>query len=537
MKANLSLSLLIFISPFAISQQTRQAVVELAPHQLNRVALRLDDGTIAHKASALAEVPIRDATPFMAYFVVWYAESWTAGNQLGITFSDGQTSTEPMPVHPDEHAESEGGRHVSQLYFLEKNQRKLRLQYHGSVGIDSIAVHFFDPGNSQAPAENAVVRRSACPCPQPAYRSRLDWCPDGSCPPDPTPVITNVTHLIVHHSAGNNTSNDWAAVVRSIWFLHVNGNLWDDIGYNWLVDPNGILYEGRGDGLLGAHYCGKNGGTMGVCVMGNYTSVPPTPEAVGKLESLLAWKACDVNIDPLGTGYHASSASNLKRISGHRDGCTTSCPGDAFYPDLQNVRQSVFCQIENNCQGGYVPTPANLQASNVLPAQVRLEWKDNATNDTGYRIERSTGTNTSFVQLVDLPPNSFSYIDYGVVSNQNYYYRVKALSGCFESTYSNEAFVSTVVTATGGETAAGQFRVFPNPASERVTVSLENDWWGEVRLELRDAAGRQAQAGRILEKTGYVLSAEFNVEGLPGGAYWVRWWQDGKAVLVPFFKN
>ena len=84
--------------------------------------------------------------------------------------------------------------------------------------------------------------------------------------------------MVVHHSAGANEARDWAAVMRSIWVLHVAGNGWNDIGYNFLIDPNGVIYEGRagGDGVIGAHFSGVNTGTMGVSMVGTFSSQAPT---------------------------------------------------------------------------------------------------------------------------------------------------------------------------------------------------------------------------------------------------------------------
>jgi hypothetical protein len=170
---------------------------------------------------------------------------------------------------------------------------------------------------------------------------RTDWCPNGDCPEHPDPAFAPVTHLVIHHSAGTNEANDWAAIVRAIWDLHVNGNGWSDIGYNWLIDPEGRVYEGRSNDAIGAHFCAKNTGTVGICVMGNFTNEAPKGAAVESLVDLLSWKACAYDIDPLGEAYHASSAEILPDIIGHRDGCSTACPGDMFYPLLPAVRDAV----------------------------------------------------------------------------------------------------------------------------------------------------------------------------------------------------
>jgi hypothetical protein len=130
-----------------------------------------------------------------------------------------------------------------------------------------------------------------------------------------------------------------------IYELHVAGNGWDDVGYNYLIDPNGVVYEGRGNDVRGAHFCGKNTGTMGVCMLGTFTNVAPSDAAREALANLLAWKSCDRDLDPLGQAYHAASGLELPRIAAHRNGCATACPGDAFYPLLPQVRQATAAAI------------------------------------------------------------------------------------------------------------------------------------------------------------------------------------------------
>ncbi|NDC78768.1 MAG: hypothetical protein EBZ67_12980, partial [Chitinophagia bacterium] len=144
-----------------------------------------------------------------------------------------------------------------------------------------------------------------------------------------------------------NTSSDWPAVVLSIWNSHVNTNGWADIGYNYLIDPLGRLYEGRGggDNVTGAHFCGTNGGTMGTCMLGTYTTTSISDTARRMLTRILAWKACGSNINPTGSSWHTSSARNLNHVSGHRDGCATECPGDMTYAELPALRTAVANHI------------------------------------------------------------------------------------------------------------------------------------------------------------------------------------------------
>lgn len=183
--------------------------------------------------------------------------------------------------------------------------------------------------------------------PKPPVVTRTEWgCPDGQITTHGSLNYTSVTHLIVHHtfSPSGPINGDWAAAVRSIWNSHVFTNGWADIGYNYVIDQNGVIYEGRagGDNVVGAHFSGVNGGTMGVVIIGDFTAAPPPPAALDSLKRLLAWKADQRGIDPTGQSRHAASGLVLNIISGHRDGPgATECPGDAFYPLLPNIRVDV----------------------------------------------------------------------------------------------------------------------------------------------------------------------------------------------------
>jgi uncharacterized protein (TIGR03437 family) len=183
--------------------------------------------------------------------------------------------------------------------------------------------------------------------PKPPVVTRTEWgCPDGQVTTHGTLSYTTVTHLIVHHTATGNEApgNDWAAAVRSIWNFHIFTNGWADIGYNYLIDPNGVIYEGRagGDNVLGAHFSGVNAGTMGVSMLGTFTSVAPSAKAMASLRRILAWKADQRAIDPAGTARHAASGRDLQNISGHRDGPgSTECPGNSLYPLLPALRTEV----------------------------------------------------------------------------------------------------------------------------------------------------------------------------------------------------
>lgn len=194
--------------------------------------------------------------------------------------------------------------------------------------------------------DGSMGRTYDCTCPQPLHIPRTSWGLafglDGDIYIGP-PTHTEVTHLIVHHSAGTNVSNNWSGVVASIFDLHVNVNGWQDIGYNWLVDPNGVIYEGRGggDNIQGAHMCGYNSNTMAVCLLGNFVNTSPSPLALQALKKILAWKSCLENIEPDQSSGINSYTGFMMNISGHKDGCGpnyTACPGEFMYSKMDSVR-------------------------------------------------------------------------------------------------------------------------------------------------------------------------------------------------------
>lgn len=197
--------------------------------------------------------------------------------------------------------------------------------------------------------ETYEMNKASEPCKLQSYCSRRCWC--DTCPKDPTPVSTIPTHLIIHHSAGFTTAPDYKQVVAYYWDFHVNTNGWDDIGYNWLIDPNGVIYEGRGHNTLGAHFSCMNSKSLGICLIGNYENQFPSDTSIGSLISLIGYEAYANNIDASGSSLHTPSQLFLPNISSHRDGNSatapgscpkgTACPGDSLYALLPQIRVAV----------------------------------------------------------------------------------------------------------------------------------------------------------------------------------------------------
>lgn len=321
--------------------------------------------------SQIISVPIEKPEPFLTLAINCEGDflSYTSSH-FSVRFSeDGKNFSEWISLDVEEDNQPINGSLSSSLLFLTEKAKQIqyKIELSDKGTIEKINIWFSSPGKTPQKLLNeiAMVRNeieltdSLNDFPKPAMVTRTQWgCPQGQ-GSQWTPSYMPVSHLIVHHSAGSNSSSDWAAVVRSIWNLHTNTNGWGDVGYNFLIAPDGTLFEGRsgGDDAVGAHFCGYNNNTMGTCMMGTYTSVPPTNNAVNKLISLLTWKCAQKGIHPLLTSFHASSNRNLRHISGHRDGCSTECPGTIMYNTLPTVQQNVFNNLTGIAPRVYTSIP------------------------------------------------------------------------------------------------------------------------------------------------------------------------------------
>src|SRR6185369_298026 len=119
----------------------------------------------------------------------------------------------------------------------------------------------------------------------------------------PPTYAKSVQFALVHHTAGSNsyTASQSAAIVRGIEVYHVKGNGWNDIGYNFLVDKYGQVFEGRAGGIernvIGAHSQGFNTGSVGIAVIGTYDKSGLPVPARTALEQLLSWRLDVAHVD------------------------------------------------------------------------------------------------------------------------------------------------------------------------------------------------------------------------------------------------
>jgi len=233
---------------------------------------------------------------------------------------------------------------------------------------------------------------------QPPIIARRAWA--GDLEPRFPPIYGDVRLAFVHHSVTANgySRGEVPAILRSIYYFHTRVRGWNDIGYNFAVDAYGRIWEARAGGIdqavVGAQAGGYNLESFGAVLLGDFDATLPTSTARRALAHLVAWKLAlhgvpisgrvTVEVDPSDafyTRFRPGQLVSLPRIAGHRDGCTTDCPGDDMYfngmPPLRHaVAQLTGRQIKLTLEVGppprskhSVPPYAIARGTKIQPAR------------------------------------------------------------------------------------------------------------------------------------------------------------------------
>ncbi|MEU9332191.1 peptidoglycan recognition protein [Streptomyces sp. NPDC048290] len=199
---------------------------------------------------------------------------------------------------------------------------------------------------------------------KPPVISQAEW--GASTDYDGTPSYgTEIKAAVVHHTGGDldNTVScaDSPAYMRTLQQSHFARGYFD-VGYNFVVDKCGQIFEGRSGGMdlpvVGAHDIGFNTNTLGVSYIGNFETAEPSPAALDALARVVAWKFGMYGIDPTGqvtltSGIDKGVDGNkvakgesitLPRVFGHRDTNSTLCPGLNLYPKLPLIAELAKAQ-------------------------------------------------------------------------------------------------------------------------------------------------------------------------------------------------
>ncbi|WP_256361747.1 peptidoglycan recognition protein [Streptomyces sp. TRM70350] len=208
-------------------------------------------------------------------------------------------------------------------------------------------------------AHPLAAARATAPhtAPRPPVVPRAAWLGQGGTPrKQPPPRYDDkVVAVFVHHTDSPNTYRcaDTPRIIRDLYAGQTGTRAWDDIGYNFLVDRCGTIYEGRAGGVdrpvTGAHTLGFNHRTTGIAAIGTFTAGAEVPRVMTEaIAALAAWKLGLSGTDPradvrlISSNSHsrfaAGTPATLPALAGHNDGYMTTCPGAALTARLPEIR-------------------------------------------------------------------------------------------------------------------------------------------------------------------------------------------------------
>ena len=498
-------------------------------------------------ALGVADPPFVAVTPILHYAgpIDEAAGIWLQAS------ADGRSWGQWIEVQPDPHIEAAADRLYGNLVFFPATAHYLRYRLSPPANQArplELRLDIINPGasvpvpDSVPPRAKRIAAAGAEPYALPDYVPRRSWgsslgLEDASF--RMTPIT--VTHLWVHHSAGQTNSRDFAAVVRAYFTYHTQTHGWADIGYNWLVDPRGTLYQGRAfrrhstSGAItmdvqGAHARGANARSIGVCMIGDYTAQIPAEIGLRKFVELFAWKARQMPLDVLSTG--PINARTYDIVSGHRDISNTACPGDTFYPYLPMLRQRVHALL-------YPPIVADLEArddspdasatqlsATVHPQGSRTVWYF----EYGTRAGLNEAAATSAEELRDPGevPSAVQADLYGLVEGTTYYYRLVAVNSDTLTYSPVQQFAAGQITLVEFGSSGQRSQTvtlganYPNPFNASTQIRFSLSVPGPLQLSVYDVLGQKV----AVLAAGYYSAGEhvtsFHPDRLPSGIYIYR---------------
>jgi len=253
---------------------------------------------------------------------------------------------------------------------------QVRVDSSGSVTPQGLTLLTIDPGTSPADGNltGAPAAQAKATAAEPDIITRAQWGADESMRNCTATYSPTIKVGFVHHTVGSNTytASQSAGILRGIYAYHVYGNGWCDVGYNFLVDRYGQIFEGRAGGVdravIGAHTLAFNYNSFAVAAMGTFSTAATPQVMLTSMSQVLGWKLDLYGRDPGGTEVLTSAGGSgarwpagtdvsFRTVSGHRDAYATECPGDVLYGQLPNLRTMAARYIANS--GTAVPGTVN----------------------------------------------------------------------------------------------------------------------------------------------------------------------------------
>lgn len=356
------------------------------------------------------------------------ASSWTVRLPAGTTMrlfvrasGDGARWTGWKAIRPDEAGPLREGENFGHLLMLSGAYAQYRLQLVSAVGarapeVPRLSFTFIDstdgPTASEVGARHSVASAAA---PKPRIISRAQWGASESLRFDSSGRekwprrYERPRKIVLHDTETINNDPNPAATVRAIYYYHAINRGWGDIGYNYLVDQQGRIYEGRagGENVIGGHSRCFNPGTTGIAALGSFATARPSRALLDGLEAIMLYELDRNDIDPLGRGVHGDQAPydvpnittsyELLGLCGH----THLDPGPNLRRLVPSLRRELARQLRELEEPGPEPTPPGEEPSPTPPGNG--DEQPGPGSPVGEPAYIVVGTGDEGLALRDLP--------------------------------------------------------------------------------------------------------------------------------------
>ena len=361
----------------------------------------------------------------------------------------------------------------------------------------------------------------------PVIHTRAEWGADESMR-RADPLYAPAVHMVfVHHT---DTTNDYSesqvpSILRSIYTYHVRANGWNDIGYNYLVDRFGQIWEGRYGGItrnvVGAQTLGFNTGSVGIAYIGDGRSTPLTDAARTALVSLIAWRLDLAHVDPRSTTpmvsggnpkFAAGAEVTLRAVSGHRDGTLTDCPGDTIYAELPQIAQDAYA---SGLPKIFAPQAGELDSYPVRFSATlsgSLSWTVRVLDAAGTTIASRSGTGPNVTWSWDGRSAAGAAVAPGVAASWSIEAQDASGNRALPAT---GGLLGTATPTVQGATSA----VVVSPSS----ISPDGDGQADATAVTFSVATPVAVTVTVQDSVGTVLSTVLPTTAVPAGPVTLSW--------------
>ncbi|MDQ4052556.1 MAG: N-acetylmuramoyl-L-alanine amidase [Actinomycetota bacterium] len=363
----------------------------------------------------------------------------------------------------------------------------------------AVAERSADLGSDLGSEGDAIALQAATYTPKPVIYSRAQWGADEDLRDKGSLRYFEVHAGFVHHTvnANNYTRAQVPALLRSIYAYHTKSRGWSDVGYNFLVDRFGRIWEGRFGGVdrpvVGAHTLGYNDDSFAMSAIGNFDIAQPSKAVIQAYGALFAWKLSLHGVTAT-SGKQYVTSRNFKAINGHRDAGSTACPGRYLYAKLPEIRRLAGQaqrgwagrQLESNLGAGPLPDLIVRQRSDGQAFVIPIKTRRDGTFKAGKPV--ATGRSLAMADRVmnagDWDRNGYGDVMFRHRVNGSLYLYLGAADGSFRGPiriapgFTRVRLLAAVGDMTGdgwpdlmGQPAGGDMRIYPGLGAQGLRPS------------------------------------------------------------------